>query len=231
MAQARKTAQTAGAESETDAAASTEEREGQDAQTAGDGGDGDLDASAPEAPLEEQLEAAEQEAEMYKDRFLRARADLENYRKRSVQFIAEGVRDAQKQTFEAILPVVDNLERAVAYQEEHQANAVDDLLTGVRMTLVQFHDVLERHEVKRIAALGEPFDPRYHEAVEVQPVADGAAAGTFSLAVPAPRRAAGDLILTPGMPVEVHLQTEERSPISYLAKPLTDYFLRAFREE
>ena len=52
----------------------------------------------------------------------------------------------------------------------------------------------------------------------------------FSIAAPGPQTA-GDLILTPGMPVEVHIQTEERSPISYLAKPLTDYFLRSFREE
>ena len=53
----------------------------------------------------------------------------------------------------------------------------------------------------------------------------------FSIAAAGPRRSAGDLILTPGMPVEVHIQTEERSPISYLAKPLTDYFLRSLREE
>ena len=136
-----------------------------------DGGEGDLAAepSAPEASLEEQLATATQEAETYKDRFLRARADLENYRKRSVQFISEGVRDGQRQTFEAILPVIDNLERAVDYQEQHKTDSVEDLLTGVRMTLWQLHEVLERQEVKRIAALGQPFDPRYHEAVEVQP--------------------------------------------------------------
>ena len=132
-------------------------------------------AAAPTAEAEslaEQLAAATQEAEMYKDRFLRARADLENYRKRSVQYIAEGVRDAQKQVVEAILPVVDNLERAVDYQEQHQTDSVDDLLTGVRMTLWQLREALERHDVKRIAALGEPFDPRYHEAVEIEPVAE-----------------------------------------------------------
>lgn len=130
------------------------------------------DSTAQDVSLEEQLAAATQEAEMYKDRFLRARADLENYRKRSVQYIAEGVRDAQKQVVEAILPVVDNLERAVEYQERHQTDSVEDLLTGVRMTLWQLREVLERHEVKRIAALGETFDPRYHEAVEVEPVDD-----------------------------------------------------------
>ena len=53
----------------------------------------------------------------------------------------------------------------------------------------------------------------------------------ISIAAAGPRRSAGDLNLTPGMPVEVHIQTEERSPISYLAKPLTDYFLRSLREE
>ena len=63
------------------------------------------------------------------------------------------------------------------------------------------------------------------------PVEPDEAAGTFSLAAPAPRPPARDLDLTPGMPVEIHIQTEERSPISYLAKPLTDYFLRSLREE
>jgi len=144
------------------------------------GGEGDTSAEqeAPEASLEEQLATAAREAETYKDRFLRARADLENYRKRSVQFITEGVRDGQRQTFEAILPVIDNLERAVDYQEQHKTESVEDLLTGVRMTLWQLREVLERQEVKRIAALGEPFDPRYHEAVEVQPAAGDVEADT-----------------------------------------------------
>jgi len=87
------------------------------------------------------------------------------------------------------------------------ADVVRDAETGRSWYLVE------------IAVLG----PVEHEA--------GAAAGTFSLAAPAPRRPARDLILTPGMPVEIHIQTGERSPISYLAKPLTDYFLRSLREE
>ncbi len=132
----------------------------------------------PDPSIEEQLAAATQEAEEYKDRFLRAKADLENYRKRSVQFVTEGIRDGQRQTFEAILPVIDNLERAVDYQEQHQTDSVEDLLTGVRMTLWQLREALERQEVKRIEAVGEPFDPHYHEAVEVQPAEDGVDADT-----------------------------------------------------
>lgn len=138
-----------------------------------------VDEPVAEPTLDEQLAAATQEAEMYKDRFLRARADLENYRKRSVQFIADGVRDGQRQTFASILPVVDNLERAVDYQEQHQTDSVEDLLTGVRMTLWQLREALEQQDVKRIAAVGEPFDPRYHEAVEVQPAHDDVDADTI----------------------------------------------------
>ena len=138
-----------------------------------------VDESVAEPTMDEQLAAATQEAEMYKDRFLRARADLENYRKRSVQFITDGVRDGQRQTFASILPVVDNLERAVDYQEQHQTDSVENLLTGVRMTLWQLREALEQQDVKRIAAVGEPFDPRYHEAVDVQPAQDDVAADTI----------------------------------------------------
>jgi molecular chaperone GrpE len=170
VARTKKAAQSAGEETEARAAELAQEQDNHDSPDAGAAAESDLEQFGTGASLEEQLATATQEAESYKDRFLRARADLENYRKRSVQFIAEGVRDGQKQTLEAILPVVDNLERAVAYQEQHQIDTVEDLLTGVRMTLLQLHDVLERQEVKRISAIGEPFDPRFHEAVEVQPV-------------------------------------------------------------
>ena len=168
MARSRKTEQTTDEDLRTHVAESAQD---QDSSANGDEGDIAAEPSAPEASVEEQLATATQEAETYKDRFLRARADLENYRKRSVQFITEGVRDGQRQTFEAILPVIDNLERAVDYQEQHKTDSVEDLITGVRMTLWQLREVLERQEVKRIEALGEPFDPRYHEAVEVQPAA------------------------------------------------------------
>ena len=138
-----------------------------------------LDEPVAEPTIDEQLAAATQEAEMYKDRFLRARADLENYRKRSVQFITDGVRDGQRLTFASILPVVDNLERAVDYQEQHQTDSVENLLTGVRMTLWQLREALEQQDVKRIAAVGETFDPRFHEAVDVQPAQDDVAADTI----------------------------------------------------
>ncbi len=196
MARVKKTAQAVGAESEAGAADVAPEQASACSQAAGGAAGLDVEPSASDPSLEEQLAAAAQEAEMYKDRFLRARADLENYRKRSVQFMAEGVRDAQKQVFEAVLPVVDNLERAVAYQEQHRTDAVEDLLTGVRMTLVQLHDVLERQEVKRIEALGEPFDPRYHEAVEVQPVAGDVEADTVVGEIQ-PGYLFGDVVLRP----------------------------------
>ncbi len=173
MARSKRTEEPIGGETEEFVA----ELEREEAESAAAAAAEEADSSLPDtdldASLQDRLVAATQESEMYKDRFLRARADLENYRKRSLQFIAEGVRDAQKQTFEAILPVVDNLERAIAFQEQHQTESAEDLLTGVRMTLWQLKEALERQEVKRIEALGEPFDPRYHEAVEVVQAAEG----------------------------------------------------------
>lgn len=172
--------------------------------------DVELEQSEPVATLDEQLTTALGEVEEYKDKYLRARADLENFRKRSFQHLTDGVRDAQMEAFAAILPVVDNLERAVAYQEQHQAESVEDLLTGVRMTLIQLRDVLERQDVKRIAALGEPFDPRYHEAVEVQAVADNVAADTVIGEIQ-PGYLFGDVVLRPAR-VRVAQQGEIEQP-------------------
>lgn len=177
MAQQKKVAQAVAEEDPRASAASQAEPE-QEMPAEGANAAAEVEQPEPVLTLEEQLATAVAEVEDYKDKFLRARADLENYRKRSVQFIADGVRESQAQAFQAILPVVDNLERAVAYQEQHQADSVEDLLTGVRMTLLQLRDILERQDVKRIAALGEPFDPRFHEAVEVQAVAEDIAADT-----------------------------------------------------
>ncbi len=73
----------------------------------------------------------------------------------------------------------------------------------------------------------------FEDRVEDRPTADRPGGGTAAMAPAAPARPghARDLALAPGMPVEVHLKTEERSPLGYLAKPLTDYFSRSLREE
>ena len=86
---------------------------------------------------------------------------MENYRRRAIRERAEVAREAKNQVLLRMLDVLDNLERALGYQ---QADA-QTLLMGLRMTVTQFEDVLSGLGVKAVAACGEQFDPRWHEAV------------------------------------------------------------------
>lgn len=134
------------------------------------GADGTTPAPAPDASpaaAEEDtdpaaaLAAACAAAAANEDKFLRARADLENYRRRVIRERAEVAREAKKQVLLRVLDVLDNLERALGYE---QADA-KTLLMGLRMTVTQFEDVLSGLGVKAVAACGEQFDPHWHEAV------------------------------------------------------------------
>lgn len=122
------------------------------------------EAAVPEAPaLEEELAAARGEAARNWDLYLRAQADLENYRKRAQREKEDLARFANEAILREILPVLDNLERAVEHAGAGGENG--SLLQGVEMTLSQFRKVLEKFGVSPIQALGEPFDPARHEAM------------------------------------------------------------------
>lgn len=88
------------------------------------------------------------------------RAELENFRRRIQREKAESLRYAVEPLSRDLLPVVDNLERAI----EHGANG-QSILDGVQMVLKMFIDVLARHGIGRIEAVGERFDPAKHEAI------------------------------------------------------------------
>lgn len=101
------------------------------------------------------------------DLYVRERADTENFRKRMQREKSEAVRYALEPIVRDLLPVIDNLERAV----EHAATGGNGqpLLQGVEMVLKNALDVLERHGVTRIDATGESFDPTRHEAIAQVP--------------------------------------------------------------
>ena len=111
--------------------------------------------------LRQQLDEAQIEARANQDRFLRERAELENFKKRMQREKAEALRFACEPLIRDILPVVDNLERAV----EHGAGNGQSVIDGVRLVLKSFLDVLDRHGVTRVDAVGQPFDPSRHEAM------------------------------------------------------------------
>ncbi|MCP4449498.1 MAG: nucleotide exchange factor GrpE [Myxococcales bacterium] len=126
----------------------------------------------PVAELEAKLAEAEKGKKDNYDRFVRATADLENVRKRSRREIKDGRLDERGKILRDMLPVVDNLERAVEHAEQTAAEATKSIVEGVQMVLRQFHQSLERHNVKAIEAVGQPFDPALHEAVSQAPSSD-----------------------------------------------------------
>lgn len=102
------------------------------------------------------------ELEQMEDRFKRTLADLDNYRKRSARELERLVTERGDAVLGDWLEVVDGVERAL------QQTADSPLYDGLRAVLEHMDAVLERHGVRRIGERGEPFDPNYHEAVDVR---------------------------------------------------------------
>jgi molecular chaperone GrpE len=125
------------------------------------------------AELEAALEAAKREAAEYWDKYLRVRAEMENFKKRVERAYADEARRYRKDLLLKLLSVLDNLERAVAYQDA-SGRAVDaaSLLQGLRLTYQQFKELLASEGLSEVKALGEPFDPAKHEAVATEVAPD-----------------------------------------------------------
>jgi molecular chaperone GrpE len=119
------------------------------------------------AELVAQLNAKEQELGELKDKYLRALADTENVRKRMRQQSEESVRIQRESLLRELLPVVDNLERAL--EAARSGSNRQSITEGVDMVLRSLHDLLRRHGVTAITAVGQPFDPQVHEAVDHVP--------------------------------------------------------------
>ena len=125
-------------------------------------------AEAPEDAPEElsPLEAMQAERDKLKDQLLRTAADFDNYRKRSRKEVELAERRGREDILRELLPVIDNLERAV--QAAEGATDVEGVRSGVRMVLKLFEDTCGRIDLSRIAAVGERFDPNLHDAFQQQ---------------------------------------------------------------
>jgi len=117
-----------------------------------------------ESTSEAALAAAKEEAARHYDQYVRACADLENYRKRAQREKEDLARFANENLIREVLPVLDNLERAVEHASTEE-EAAKGLLEGVRMTMDQFRKALAKFGVVPIEALGKPFDSAVHEAM------------------------------------------------------------------
>jgi molecular chaperone GrpE len=98
-----------------------------------------------------------------KDRELRVRAELENYRKRAARELHDSLRYANLPILRDLLPVLDNVERAIQAAEKNADAA--GLLEGVKMMHQQLMDLLQRYQCEQINALHVPFDPNLHHAI------------------------------------------------------------------
>lgn len=138
----------------------------------------DLDAMAEEPPVVEQddgiaaeMEQLRAERDEMRDRFVRALADAENARKRSERDRKEAENYGGSKLGRDMLPVYDNLKRAVDSIADDQREANAALIEGIELTLRELRNVFAKHGIVVIEpALGDKFDPKIHEAMFEAPV-------------------------------------------------------------
>jgi molecular chaperone GrpE len=139
------------------------------------GSDDGTDAVAePAAPAEDELSVAQRERDEYLDLAKRTQADFENYKKRAAKDMTAAGARARIGVIREILPVIDNLERALGVAPEGDGDA---FVEGVRLVYRELEGALARAGVEAIDPNGDPFDPNVHEALSVQPQ-EGADSGT-----------------------------------------------------
>ena len=119
----------------------------------------------PEADGITEAEAARAEAAANYDRYVRAVAELDNYRKRTVRMRAEARDETLRDVLLQVAPILDNLRRALRQETQE----VDSLKQGIELICGQFNDVLKGYGLAEIESVGQPFDPEVHEALAEVP--------------------------------------------------------------
>lgn len=125
---------------------------------------GEDDPPEDDDPSPEQLlEEARAENEALRDKWLRAVADHDNYKKRVKRDIDDAVHRAVQTLLSSFLPVGDNLERAMSAVPK---DVDENLLKGLDMVRQEFYGALGKHGIKPVPAVGQPFDPNVHDALQ-----------------------------------------------------------------
>ncbi|HAT8501424.1 TPA: nucleotide exchange factor GrpE [Vibrio vulnificus] len=125
------------------------------------------ESAAKIAELEAALLASEAHVKEQQDSVLRAKAEVENMRRRTEQEIDKARKYALNRFAEELLPVIDNLERAIQAADA-ESEAVKPLLEGVELTHKTFVDVVSKFGLKEINPEGQPFNPEWHQAMSIQ---------------------------------------------------------------
>lgn len=130
-------------------------------------------AAKPDEDLRARLQAKEKEAAENYDRYLRAVADLDNYRKRAARDKEDAIKYGNEKLIKDVLPILDSLDRALLQASDLSArNNFEAFQQGLELIHSQILGCLERHGVEKIAAKGEEFDPEKHQALMQVETAD-----------------------------------------------------------
>ncbi len=156
------------------AGGAADEAEGSPPAEPAEPADIEIEVEPPQPTAEQRIAELEGKVKETHDRYLRSVAELDNVRKRARKDMDEARVDAQSRVLREMLPVIDNLERAVAHAAQ-TGDGASGVLEGIRLVLRQFAQALERCNVHAVAAKGLPFDPTQHEAVSQIETADAPA--------------------------------------------------------
>ncbi len=115
------------------------------------------------AEMDAALNTSRQEAANNWDKYIRQVAEMDNFRKRQERMREDRVKRYKKDLLEKVVAVMDNLERAISYQDTMNR---EGLQQGMRMVQWQLSEILRSEGLTPVPALGQPFDPHIHEAVE-----------------------------------------------------------------
>jgi molecular chaperone GrpE len=118
--------------------------------------------SAQNAELKEELARKEKEATDNYDKYLRAVADLDNYKKRAIREKADIIKYGKEDVIKDILPFVDSLDRASEHADSSDVQAFKE---GIKLIQEQLLSCLKKHGVEKIDSVGLDFDPNFHEAM------------------------------------------------------------------
>jgi len=132
-------------------------------------------------PVVTPLEAEPAEAIDYKDRWLRAEAELQNFRRRARREVDESRRAAEEAVLLDLVAWLDDLERA--HRAAGEAGAPGPWSEGIQLVLQKGRDYLERQGMIVVDPAGEPFDPRFHEAILEVPSGEDVTPGTVTQVV------------------------------------------------
>jgi molecular chaperone GrpE len=166
-----------------------------------------VDTEASEETPSEAAETAEQvvdptiqlreERDRLRDQLLRTAADFDNFRKRSRKELEDAEKRGREDTIREMLPVFDNLERAVTAGMTATDTAA--IVDGLKMVMKLFEDQVQRIGISRVPSVGERFDPAIHDAIQQQETADHPPGVVIAEVVPGYRY--GERLLRPAMVV------------------------------